>query len=61
MIFAAITPNVVGHLKPDDEDAKMKFVGTLSQSVGPMVLVDGAHLRPPVRRVVLVHSFTLTL
>ena len=37
--LAASTPHVEGHLKPDDHDAQMEFVGPLTQRMLTMVLV----------------------
>lgn len=61
VILAAFTPNVVGHFKSNDKDAKMKFGGSLTQSVSAKESVKTSFLRVIVGRVVLVLSFSFTL
>lgn len=60
VVAAALAPDVVRHLKPDDEDAQMQLPGPLAQGVSAQKLVKAAHLRVIVWRVVLVLAFAFT-
>ena len=60
VVSAALAPDVVGHLKPDDEDAHVQLSGSFAQRMGAQKLVEPAHLRVIVWRVVLVLAFALS-
>lgn len=61
MILTAVTPNIIRHLKSDDEDALRQFPGSFPQRVRFIIAIDRAMLSwVEIRRVVLVHSFTFT-
>ena len=61
MVAASVAPDVVGHLKPDDQDAQVDLLGTLAQRVRALELVEPSLGRVIVGRVVLVDAFTFTL
>ena len=42
MFLASITPDVVRHLKPDDEDASVKFPSSFSESMNSVVTIEGS-------------------
>ena len=54
VIAAPLAPDVVGHLKPDDQDAQVKLLRSFPQSVGPQEFIQAALLRVVIRGVVLV-------
>lgn len=61
MVVASLTPDVVWHLKADDEDAKVELPGTLPQGMRALELVEAPLTWVIVRGVVLVDTFPLTL
>ena len=60
VVAAALAPDVVRHLKSDDEDAQVQLPGSLAQGVSAQELVEAAHLRVIVWRVVLVLALAFT-
>lgn len=60
VIAASLAPDVVGHLEPDDQDAKVKLASSFSQGMGPQELVKSTLLGVIVRRVVLVLALAFT-
>lgn len=58
VIFTSLTPDVIRHLKPDDEYAHVQFPSSLSQSVSAKELVEPSCFGIIIRRVVLVGTFS---
>lgn len=61
VVAAAVAPDVVGHLKPNDEDAQVQLAGPLAQGVRALPFVEAAPRRVIVGRVVLVDALTFSL
>lgn len=61
MVVTSLAPDVVWHLKANDEDAKVEFPGTLPQGMRALEFVEAPLAWVIVRRVVLVDTFPLTL
>jgi len=60
VVATPLTPDVVRHLKADDENAHVKLPGSLAQGMGTQELVETAFLGVVVGRVVLVLAFAFT-
>lgn len=58
VIFTSLTPDVIWHLKPDDEYAHVQFPSSLSQSMSAKELVEPSCFGIIIRRVVLVGTFS---
>lgn len=61
VVVASLTPDVVWHLKADDEDAEVQLPGTLPQGMRALELVEPPLAWVIVGGVVLVDTFPLTL
>jgi hypothetical protein len=61
MVATPLTPNIIRHFEPNNEDAQVELTGPFPQGVSPHELVESSLLRVIVRGVVFVRSFTLTL
>ncbi len=62
MVLASFTPNIVGHLKTNDDDALPDLPGALTKRMSAPVLVEITVLvRVPIRRVPLVGSLAFSL
>ena len=57
---ATLAPDIVGHLKADDEDAQVDLAGAFAEGVGALPLVEAAFVGVIVGRVPLVHAFTFS-
>ena len=60
VVVAAVTPDVVGHLKTDDDDAEVDFAGSFSKGMGAQEFVEPPGFGVIVRGVVLVGAFAFT-
>ena len=57
---ATLAPDIVGHLKADDQDAQVDLAGALAEGVGALPLVEPAFIGVIVRRVPFVDAFTFS-
>lgn len=60
VVLTAITPDVVGHLKADDQNPQMEFPSSFSQGMSTEELVEPTDFRVVVGRVVMVLTLALT-
>lgn len=61
VVATSITPDIVGHLKANDKDAKVQFAGPLAEGVSALPFVEASLAWVIVRWIVLVNTFALTL
>lgn len=60
VVVAAVAPDVVRHLKADDEDTHVQLPGSFAQSMGSEEFVQPPHFGIIVRGVVQVLAFPFT-
>jgi len=60
VVATSLAPDVVRHLKTDDENAQVQFPGPLAQCMSAQELVESTHLRIIVRRVILILALAFT-
>lgn len=60
MIVASLTPNIIGHFKPYNNDAKMNFSSSFAQCMSSSEFVETSNSWIVVRGIIFVGSFTFT-